>query len=179
MLALKNYNFKKLVYSAFFTSLIILGGFISIPIGFVPIILADFFIMVSASFQSPIGSLVSIILYILLGLLGLPVFAGGKAGLSVITGPTGGFVIGYVFLSFLMSLMLYNKDYKKKNIAWYLISALVSNAVLYFIGTISLMHNLSLNLEKALKIAVLPFIFGSILKIFISYLLYKKIEIKI
>jgi len=88
------------VYCALFTALIIIGGYISIPIpvGPVPIVLADFFVMVTGLFLGFKYGLISTALYLALGALGLPVFAGGSAGLAVLVGPTGGFLFGYLLV---------------------------------------------------------------------------------
>ena len=98
-------NLRMTVYSALFTALIIIGGYISIPIGPVPIALADFFVMLAGLFLGPRWGLSSVLLFLFLGALGLPVFAGGKAGLAVFMGPTGGFLPGYVLMVFAVGFL--------------------------------------------------------------------------
>ena len=97
----RNMNLRMTVYTALFTALIITGGYISIPLpaGPVPIVLADFFVMVTGLFLGFKWGLASVVLYLSLGALGLPVFAGGRAGLAVLFGPTGGFLLGYLLLA--------------------------------------------------------------------------------
>ena len=84
-----NFNLRMTVYCALFTALIIIGGYISIPIpvGPVPIVLADFFVMITGLFLGLKYGLISTALYLALGALGMPVFAGGGAGLAVLVGP--------------------------------------------------------------------------------------------
>jgi biotin transport system substrate-specific component len=93
-----NNSLRQMVYTSLFTALIIVGGYISIPLPFnpVPLVLADFFaVLAGLTLEAGWGG-AAVALYILLGALGLPVFAGGKAGLGVFFGPTGGFLLGYL-----------------------------------------------------------------------------------
>lgn len=168
---------KHLVFSSLFTALIIVGGFISIPIGLVPVTLADFFVMVSASLQNPLCAFFSIALYIALGLLGLPVFANGKSGLAVISGPTSGFLLGYVVMTVIISTMLYRKDGRKCSLWLYVLVLFIANCALYALGVVVFSINMSLSINRAFFIAVVPFIPGTILKSFINYFIYKRTDI--
>jgi biotin transport system substrate-specific component len=93
-----NVSLRQIVYASLFTALIIVGGYLSLPVPFspVPLVLADFFALLAGLTLGAAWGAVAVGLYILLGALGLPVFAGGKAGLAVFFGPTAGFVLGYL-----------------------------------------------------------------------------------
>ena len=89
---------KKLTLSALFASLICAGCFIQIPLpGGVPIVIQDMMAMLSGLLLGPVFGGLAVLLFLLLGTVGLPVFT-GKAGLHVLlAGPTSGFLWGYFF----------------------------------------------------------------------------------
>ena len=140
-----NYDLRMTVYVAVFTALIIIGGYISIPIGPVPIVLANLFVMLAGLFLGKKWGTASVVLFIFLGFLGLPVFAGGKAGLVVMSGPTGGFVIGYLTLAFLTGFIAeIGKPSFLKNLA-----ALITGCIsLYCLGIPWLKISLNLSWKK-------------------------------
>jgi len=152
------------IYCAFFTALIIVGGFISIPIPIspVPIVLADFFIMLTGLFLGLKHGLISTSLYIALGTIGLPVFAGGRGGLIVFFGPTGGFLFGYlamvVFIGFI-------SDKMKPKISSFLIALIGGNILLYLIGVPWLRIVTNISWSAAIATGFIPFAPGAIFKI--------------
>jgi len=94
-------SYLKPLASALFASLIIAGSYISIPL-VPPVVLANFFALLSGLLLGPLWASLSVLVYLILGLLGLPVFAGGSSGLAYFMGPTGGFLVGY-FLAALLA----------------------------------------------------------------------------
>lgn len=85
-----------MVVGALVASLIAVTAFVSVPIGAVPITLQVMAIVLAALVLPPSGAFAATSVYLLLGAIGLPVFAGGRAGLAVLAGPTGGFLVGFV-----------------------------------------------------------------------------------
>ncbi len=158
------------VYCALFTALIIIGGFISIPIpiGPVPIALADFFVMAAGLFLGFKYSLISTSLYIALGALGLPVFAGGKAGLAVLAGPTGGFLIGYLFMAASIGLIAGRSKYCA---AADMTALITGNILLYLIGVPWLKFQMNIGWTAAVAAGLTPFIAGMIIKIAAAFAL--------
>jgi len=159
------------VYCALFTALIIVGGYISIPlpVGPVPIVLADFFVMVAGLFLGWKYGLVCIAMYLGLGALGLPVFAGGRAGLAVLVGPTGGFLFGYLLLVFAVGLIS-GKGQKAPakapvTDAINLVALIVGNILLYLVGVPWLKAVAHLSWGAALAAGLAPFIIGIVIKI--------------
>ena len=160
-------NLRMTVYVALFTALIIIGGYISIPlpIGPVPIVLADFFTMVTGVFLGYRWGLTSVALYLCLGILGLPVFAGGKAGLAVLFGPTGGFLFGYLFLVAVVGFIVH----KGKPSLFKTAMALVAgNLLLYGVGVTWLKTVLKIGWPAAVAAGLIPFIPGIIIKIVVA-----------
>ena len=92
-----------LVLCGIFAALMAICSFITIPLGFtpVPINLATLGVFLTGGILGKKYGSISLIVYILLGAVGVPVFAGFKGGLGVLAGPTGGYIIGYLAAAFL------------------------------------------------------------------------------
>lgn len=86
---------RGLVTAALVAALIAAGAWIAIPVGPVPVTLQTFAVVLAALVLPPRQALAAVGVYVLLGVVGVPVFAGGRAGLSVLAGPTGGFIAGF------------------------------------------------------------------------------------
>ena len=156
-------NPRRLVLASLFTALIVVGGYLSVPLPFspVPLALADFFVMLSGLLLGSSLGLTSTACYLLLGALGLPVFAGGKAGLAVFLGPTGGFLIGYMVAAWLIGIIATGgrtNPFKDG------LALLAGNIVLHVCGVSWLVATLHLSWGKALAAGVLPFLPGAVIK---------------
>lgn len=158
-------TFVKTLSIITFTALTTLGAYIYIPLPFtpVPITLQVFFVLLSGLYLGSFNGFLSQFLYILLGILGLPVFARANAGINVLLGPTGGYLIAFPFASFIMGKFL-NPPFKKLNV---LIISLISLLIIYTFGVIglSIFFSFKKPFHSLLIMGVLPFIPGDILKI--------------
>ena len=85
-----------------FTALTAVGAFISIPIGPVPITLQSFFVLLSGIILGSKKAMFSQITYLLLGLIGFPIFAGFSGGIQTIFKPSFGFIIGYIVAAYVV-----------------------------------------------------------------------------
>ncbi len=168
-------NLRMTVHVALFTALIIIGGYISVPlpVGPVPIVLADFFVMVTGLFLGLKWGLTSVALYLFLGTLGLPVFASGTSGLAVLSGPTGGFLFGYLFLVAAVGLISHRG---KQSFAKVIIALVVGNILLYAVGVPWLKAVLKCGWAAALAAGLLPFIPGIIIKIIVAFALTRTLR---
>ncbi len=137
-------------------------AYISFPLPFTPglVTALTFALSVSAYLLTPRQTFTVILVYILLGAAGLPVFAGGQ-GLSRLLGPAGGFYFGWLVAYPLLSMAKgAAPDFKR-----YLITnVLIAVPITYLGGLISMMLVLDVGLTEALTMAVLPFIPGDVLK---------------
>lgn len=84
------------VLASLMAALTAVGAYIYIPVGPVPIVLSTLFVLLSGLLLGGRWGLTSMGLYLLVGAMGIPVFAGGKGGLAHFVGPTGGYLFGYV-----------------------------------------------------------------------------------
>ena len=126
---------------------------LSIPLPSVPLTFQVFgVVIISDILGKKLGTL-SIIVFMLLGAIGLPVFASFTGGLNIITGATGGYIIGFVFMAFIIGYFI-EKD--KKSLAF--IGAYLGLAVDYVFGVLQLKLLMGLTLEGALVAGLYPFI---------------------
>jgi len=86
---------RRIAYTATFIGLITLGGWISVPFVPTPFTLQTFFVLLAGAVMKR-DAVIPVALYVLLGALGLPVFHNGVAGIGVLLGPTGGYLIGFI-----------------------------------------------------------------------------------
>lgn len=159
---------RNMVFTALFAAIICVIAPFKIPIGAVPITLATFAIYVAASVLNWKYGTLAIIVYILIGLVGLPVFAGFEGGVHKLVGPTGGFIIGYIPCALLIGLLVDKYENKK----WlYPIAMLLGTAVLYVFGTVWFMISLKYTLAAALTACVVPFLIFDAVKIILASVL--------
>jgi biotin transport system substrate-specific component len=156
------YELRMTVYASLMSALIAAGAFISIPIGPVPIVLQNFFVLLSGILLGSRWGVASVGVYLIAGMLGLPVFAGGTGGIGRIAGPTGGYLLGYlpaVFVTGLISETL-------KKIKWIeLLAMAVGMSIVYVCGVPWLKMVTGMTLDKALMLGLYPFLIGDALKI--------------
>ncbi len=91
--------------AALAAALVSAGALIALPLGPVPVTLQVFVVAVVALVLAPAEALLALGVYIVLGAVGAPVFSGGGAGVGVLAGPTGGFIVGFVIAAPLASLV--------------------------------------------------------------------------
>ena len=97
----------------------------------------------------------AVLVYILLGMVGMPVFSGFRAGLGVLAGPTGGYILGYIPMVVLAGLAM--KAFPKSR-ALQLGGMILATAVLYAFGTALFCMQTGAALERALLVCVFPFV---------------------
>ena len=153
-------NLRYAIYSALFTALYIAGTFIRIPIGPVPITLTTLFIFLGALTLPWSWGLSSVALYLLLGVLGLPVFAGG-GGPAYFAGPTGGYLAGY--LAAMCAVNLISRGGKSR-LPFIIVALITGILVVYACGVPWLKTALAISWKKAAILGMLPFIPGDAVK---------------
>ena len=136
------------VYSSLFVALIALGAFISIPIGPVPIVLQNMFVLLAGLILGPLWGLACVAVYLVIGLAGLPVFAGGTSGLGKLFGPTGGYLLGYLPCVFITACV--SKGLGKKP-AFDILAMVLGSLIVYGAGVPWLKAVTGMSLEKALR----------------------------
>ena len=108
---------------------------------------------------------ISVVIYILLGLAGVPVFTNFTGGPAKLFGPTGGYIIGYVFLALICGFFV---DQFGKSMPVTFAGMLLGTAVLYAFGTLWLGYQMDLSFAQALMAGVIPYIPGDLIKLAIA-----------
>ncbi len=162
---------KKLILCSLFAAIISISAPFSVFIGVVPITFVMFSLGLTAfTLGSRLGA-VSTIVYICIGLVGLPVFSSFKGGLSVIASPTGGFVLSYVFVVLILGQC--KKTEKKSKIVLLCAAALL---VCYVFGTAWYMLVTKSGIAGAITVCVVPFVPFDIVKLIMAYIVAKAIK---
>jgi biotin transport system substrate-specific component len=150
------------------------GAYIIVPIPPVPITLQTFFLSLAGVLLGARPAAMSQIVYVLIGVIGLPVFAGGKAGLGVLFGPTGGYLIGFIAGAYIIGRLAELRP--SGGIVWVVSAMAAGTAVLYTLGIAQLCLVAQLSISKAVAVGVLPFIPGDAVKISVAALVTRKIR---
>jgi biotin transport system substrate-specific component len=163
-----------MVYAALMGALTAAGAFIMIPLPPVPITAQTFFLNLSAVLLGGPLAAASQIIYVLLGVVGMPVFSGGKAGLGVLFGPTGGYLIGFIVGAFATGFIAHIK--KNAGIFWLIFAMLLGMVIIYVCGTVQLAFIAKLSFKKALAVGVLPFLPGDVIKILLAAIVASRLK---
>lgn len=142
---------------------------LSISIGPIPISLASFMVMVTGYYLGSKNATKSIVLYIMIGCIGLPVFAGFKSGFTTLFGITGGYIIGYIPLAFFSGIQANSHIHRIGYI-------LMGTLLLYGIGLIWFQILTSSTFTESFLICVLPFIPADIIKILLFLIIQPKLK---
>jgi len=167
-------NIRQMTLISLFAALTAVGAFISIPLYPVPLTLQTLFTLLAAMTLGSVMGASSQIIYVLLGIIGLPVFAGFKAGIGILFGPTGGFLFGFIISAYIIGKIIELK--KEKNIFYYLLAGLIGTLIIYIIGITQLSLVTDMGIKKALTVGMLPFLPGDILKIIAASFIASKLK---
>jgi biotin transport system substrate-specific component len=166
-------NTRKTLLIALFTGLIIVGTFLKIPLPPVPITLQTFFVILAGLLGGMSFGFMATLLYLLLGLIGLPVFTSG-GGLSALIGPTSGYLISMLFASAIAGFFSDRakaEDNRIKHLILCAIGGFLALVFIYSCGVSWLKISLSLDWSKALSIGLYPFIVGAIVKLGVALII--------
>lgn len=165
---------KQMVLIALMTAVTCVLGPLSIPLPFspVPISLTNFAIFLAIFVLGMKNGTISFIIYLLLGAVGVPVFSSFRGGLQVLAGPTGGYLIGFIFLALIMGFAL---DHFDRKLLPTIIGMLIGMVVCYAFGTVWLAKLLSLSFKEGLMMGVIPYLPGDAAKIIIAAIVGPKL----
>ncbi|MBQ9060740.1 MAG: biotin transporter BioY, partial [Firmicutes bacterium] len=159
-----------------FAALMAICSFISIPLGFtpVPVNLATLGVFLAGGLLGKKYGTISIAVYVLLGAVGVPVFAGFRGGVGVLAGPTGGYIIGYIAAAFLVGLLVELLAPKAgrsagrsagREILACILAMIAGLLACYLLGTLWFMVSTHTGVWASLVSCVFPFLPGDALKI--------------
>jgi len=166
---------REFVLTAFFTAAIAVASYISIYVGPVPVTLQTLLVLITALLGGTKIGLLAVSLYLAMGALGLPFFAGGIGGFAHFAAPSGGFLLG--LLPTVLTASLFSPVNKRaaktplgRSIAL-ITGALLASIVLYCCGLPFLKWRLGLSWAQTLAVGFFPFVLGDLLKMIVAILM--------
>jgi biotin transport system substrate-specific component len=159
-----------IAYSATFVALIAAGSWISIPLPPVPLTLQTLFVLLAGVVMKRYA-IIPVSLFVLLGAANLPVFHNGTAGLGVLLGPTGGFLLGFIPAALITGLA-----YEQESPKWRVAGLIAATGIIYLFGVAWLSYSASLPLIQAVMLGVVPFIIGDAVKVAAAYTIGKRLD---
>lgn len=172
----KKITTQQMALVAIMTALTCILAPFSLPIGPVPISLTNLVIYFSLYLLGwKLGTL-SYVIYLLIGLVGVPVFSGFTAGPAKLFGPTGGYLIGFIPMAIIAGIVI--DKYTEK---WLLclLAMIVGTIVCYALGTAWLAYEAKMDMMAALWAGVIPFIPGDLVKMALAILIAPKIRAQV
>lgn len=175
---MSNRKIKDIVLISLFSAIIVVCSFITIPSA-IPFTLQTFAVFLCLNILGAKKGIISILIYIFIGVVGLPVFSGFNGGIGALLNVTGGYIVGFIFsaLIFWVITSVFNKKSRK---IINLIASFMGLIVCYIFGTLwyvllYIKNGDSISFISAFTICVLPFIIPDILKIVLSVVISEKI----
>lgn len=158
-----NSKTRSLVLIALITAITCILAPVSIPIPIspVPLTLTNLVLLSGVYVLGWKAAAISYIAYLLLGLAGLPVFSGFTGGVGKLAGPTGGYLIGFLFMTIIAGFFV---EKFRSNTILILIGMVLAGLVNYIFGTAWLSHQLGITFTAGLAVGVFPYIIGDALK---------------
>ena len=154
-----------LVFVALFAAVIAASAFLAIPIGPVPVALANMFTLLSGLVLGPVLGAAAVVLYVAAGVVGVPIFSGGSSGLAVILGPSGGYIFGYILSALVAGFIVGPPAHGFPTPLWKIIVAvLLGLPAVYLPGLLRLRQVLDLDWGRTFVLGFLPFVPGDVAK---------------
>lgn len=181
-----NTKTKELTLIGMMAAVICIAGPLSLPLPFspVPISLTNLAVYFSVYILGMKRGTASYFVYLLLGLVGVPVFSAFTSGPAKLFGSTGGYLIGFLFMALICGYFI---DRWEGQVLASFIGMVIGTVVCYLFGTIWLAYQMSLGsdqtfvdmLPTAFVAGVLPFIVGDLAKIAISLLIGSQVRVRV
>lgn len=179
---MKNKIVLKISFIALFAAIICVGCFMKIPLGPIPIVLQNVLCILSGVLLGGYLGGLPTALFLVVGLLGLPIYSGGTGGIAVWAGPTGGFFPGYLLGAILAGFISGKPSVLEKKFSWkvlirIIVAMIVGMVILYVPGIIHFSHwaakNNKIPVDKTafsytMAACVIPYIPGDIIKIIVA-----------
>lgn len=152
---------RTLTLTAMLTALLCICGPLTLPLGLIPLSLTTAVLMLIGLLLGAGRATVCCGVYLLIGLLGVPVFSSFTGGIGALAGPTGGFLLGYLPLTVCCGHVCQRTERR----AYQLFAMLAGTALLYTAGTTWYCLQAGVTVPSALMVCVLPFLPGDTIKI--------------
>ncbi len=157
-------NIRSIIYPGIMAALTAIGAYIAIPLPVspVPVTFQNLFVILSGLLLGAKSGFISQVIYLALGILGLPVFAAGSAGIGIIFSPTGGYLLAFPLAAYICG------KFSRNSILNLTFSALMGMLTIYFFGVIFMILFWEFNPAQALSAGVIPFLPGDGFKLMLA-----------
>jgi biotin transport system substrate-specific component len=164
---------QMVVLASLMAALTAVGAYIHVPIGPVPIVLSTLFVILSGLLLGSRWGPASMGLYLLVGAIGMPVFAGGKGGLAHFFGPTGGYLFGYVLASWITGFV---SERSGGLLLLDILAVVIGSFVIYGLGVPWLKLVTQMSWTKTLMVGMVPFLIGDAIKAPVAIILVRSVR---
>lgn len=159
--------------TALMTALLCIAAPLTIPVGAIPVSLTPMILYIFVYVFGWKKTFVSFFIYLAMGAMGLPVFSGFQGGLHKITGPTGGYLVGFLLLTAACGFFC---DFFKRNACMYVAGMILGILCAYVFGSIWYMVIMEQTLKNTLIVCVIPFLPFDAMKIVASLLIAPRLK---
>ncbi|HHW08224.1 MAG TPA: biotin transporter BioY [Clostridia bacterium] len=167
---------KDVLFCALMVAVLGVLAQLALPLGPVPFTLSILGVYFTGGLLGHRLGVIAMLAYLFLGAFGAPVFSGGRGGLPVLAGPTGGFLWGYVIATYLIGLAFSRRPDLAENFLKLALTFTAGLAVIYLAGVCQLKWLLGLQWPQALAMGVAPFVLPDLLKVFAAALIIRPVR---
>jgi biotin transport system substrate-specific component len=164
---------RAIVLCSLMAGLMAAGAFIHVPIGPVPIVLTNLFVLLSGLLLGARWGAASAALYLLVGSIGFPVFSGGRGGLAHLFGPTGGYLFGFILSAWITGFI---SERFRRSINGSVVAVLLGSLIIYGLGIPWLKVITNMTWNKAWMVGMVPFLPGDALKAVTAVILFRSVK---
>ena len=161
-------HLHRLVWSGLLAALMAVGAYIHFPLGPVPVSLQVCFVLLAGFVLGPLWGFASVALYVLAGMIGLPVFSGGTSGIGHVLGPTGGYLLGFLAAPLLTGLWFRLSPGVGPPWGVGALLAVLGYIPIYGLGLWGLKAALDMTWGKVVWVGMLPFLPSDVLQVAVS-----------
>jgi len=144
------------------------GAYVIIPLPFSPVAVTGqtFFVLLAGLLLGARWGATAMVTYLIIGAAGFPVFSGGTGGIGILFGPTGGYLIGFVFAALIVGYIAQHAIGKapKYRRGLFIAGMIVGSAIIYVAGVPWLAFSADMTLAKAAVVGLFPFVLGDVVK---------------
>ena len=164
---------RMMVLASLMAALTAVGAYIHVPIGPVPIVLSTLFVLLAGLLLGSRWGSASMALYLLVGAIGIPVFAGGKGGFAHFFGPTGGYLLGYVLAAWITGFI---SEHSRGLLVPDIFAVVVGSLAIYSLGIPGLKLITQMSWTKTFMVGMVPFLIGDAIKASVAVILARSVR---
>jgi biotin transport system substrate-specific component len=164
---------RLMVLSSLMAALTAVGAYIHVPIGPVPIVLSTLFVLLSGLLLGSRWGLASMILYLFVGAIGMPVFSGGRGGVAHFLGPTGGYLFGYALASWVTGIIF---ERSRGILIGEIFAVIIGSLTIYGLGVSWLKMVTQMSWSKTFLVGMVPFLIGDAVKASVAIVLARAVR---